>query len=251
MASEPVSLKDKVIAVTGASRGLGAVFARRLSEEGAQVVLLARPSDDLDKVGQSLPGSFTAHCDISDPDNVRSAFSRIQDKFGGLDVLVNNAAMDMPNPVEDATDKDIFAEVNTNLIGPILCIRSAIPLLKKMNGGDIINISSISVKQYTPYLSIYTATKGGLEALSSSLREELRHDNIRVAVLRAGGVAGTSLSAKWLPEHKQKYYEVLRSSGALSYIGGMVQASTFADTLVHLLKMPREAASDIVEVRGI
>jgi NAD(P)-dependent dehydrogenase (short-subunit alcohol dehydrogenase family) len=185
-------LRGRVAVVTGASRGLGVAITRRLIGEGAAVVLLARSGDKLGKLAAELGDPAVAlpvPCDVSDPGSVRNAFDDIAARCGRIDVLVNNAAVIGMALLEEASDEAIQEMVATNLLGPMFCARAAIPLLRAAGGGHIINISSRSVELARPYLSVYSATKGGLEAFSRTLAAELRPSAIRVSAIRVGPVA--------------------------------------------------------------
>lgn len=185
-----VSLEDRVAVVTGASKGIGVAIARRLSAEGAAVALLARTGSSLSELADDLGASATAFtCDVSDPASVTDTFKRIDGRYGRLDLLVNNAGIIGMSLLADASDENVLGQVATNLVGPILCSRAAIPLLQAAGGGHIINISSRSVELARPYLSVYSATKGGLEVFSRTLAVELRPERIRVSCIRVGPVA--------------------------------------------------------------
>jgi meso-butanediol dehydrogenase / (S,S)-butanediol dehydrogenase / diacetyl reductase len=197
-ASNPAgSLKDRVAVVTGASKGIGVAIARRLSAEGAAVALLARRGSSLRELAGDLGPAATAFtCDVSDPDSVTETFKRIEGRYQSIDLLVNNAGLIGMSLLADASDDHVLGQVGTNLVGPILCSRAAIPLLQTSNGGHIINISSRSVELARPYLSVYSATKGGLEVFSRTLAAELRPQGIRVSCIRVGPVAsGPDLQA--------------------------------------------------------
>jgi len=125
-------------------------------------------------------------CDVASPDSVRAAFSAIADKHPRIDVLINNAAIFEPFKIVDATDEQITGTVATNLAGPMLCARSAIPMMDR--GGHIINVSSESVAMTYPHLSVYQSTKAGVERFSASLYHELEPDGIRVSNVRAGSM---------------------------------------------------------------
>jgi meso-butanediol dehydrogenase / (S,S)-butanediol dehydrogenase / diacetyl reductase len=192
MPTEPGAglLAGRVAVVTGASRGLGVTIARRLGGEGAAVVLLARSAEKLRALADELgPSSVALRCDVSDPDSVRGAFAQIDERCGRVDLLVNNAAIIGMALLEEATDEAVLDMVATNLVGPMLCTRAAIPLLRAAGGGDVVNISSRSVELARPYLSVYSATKGGLEAFSRTMAAELRPNAIRVSAIRVGPIA--------------------------------------------------------------
>src|SRR6266480_3438483 len=132
------ALDGKVAVVTGASRGIGAVIAAGLAAEGASVALLARDKDRLTAAAEAIGELAVAvPTDVSDPDSVRDAFAAVADRFGRLDVLVNNAAVAWPHTVEAAADEQLQAEVGTNLLGPLYAIRAAVPLLRATSGGHV------------------------------------------------------------------------------------------------------------------
>jgi NAD(P)-dependent dehydrogenase (short-subunit alcohol dehydrogenase family) len=184
-------LGGKVAVVTGASKGIGAALARRFCAEGASVALLARSGDLLTALVEDLgvDRALAIPCDVGNPDEVRSAFAAIRQRFGSIDVLVNNAGLIGMSLLADAPDRSIIEIVSANLLGAIFCSREAIPLIKRSGGGHIVNISSRSVELARPYLSVYSATKGGLEVFTRTLAAELRPDRISVSTVRIGPTA--------------------------------------------------------------
>jgi NAD(P)-dependent dehydrogenase (short-subunit alcohol dehydrogenase family) len=190
-------LAGRVAAVTGASQGLGVAIARRLASEGCGVALLARRAGRLKALAEELgPAAVGFPCDVSDPGSVRHAFEGIAESFGRLHVLVNNAGTFEMSLLENASDGFIIGQVATNLVGPMLCSRAAIPLLREAGGGHILNISSRSVELARPYLSVYAGTKGGLEIFSRTLAAELRPNDISVSTIRVGPLATAEVRAK-------------------------------------------------------
>jgi meso-butanediol dehydrogenase/(S,S)-butanediol dehydrogenase/diacetyl reductase len=175
----------KIIAITGAGAGLGRALARRFAADGETVVLLGRNAAKVESVAKQIGDrAWAVGCDVSSPESVRGAFARIAGRHPRIDVLVNNAAVYEPFLVAEATDDQILKSITTNLAGPILCARAAIPLLGK--GGHIINVSSESVGMHFPYLVLYQSSKAGLERFSQGLHHELEPNGIRVSMVRAG-----------------------------------------------------------------
>lgn len=180
----------KVAVVTGASQGIGAAVARSLHDTGMAVALLARSEDKLVALAGELgERALPVTCDVGDPDSVRAAFGTIREHFGRVDLLVNNAGIIGMSLLGDADDAHVSSIVAANLLGPIWCSRAAIPLLDAAGGGDIVNISSRAVVLARPYLSVYAATKGGLETFTRTLAAELRPQGIRVSAIRVGPTA--------------------------------------------------------------
>jgi NAD(P)-dependent dehydrogenase (short-subunit alcohol dehydrogenase family) len=176
---------SKVIVITGAGAGLGRALARRFAADGETVVLLGRNAQKVEKVAAQIGDrALAVGCDVASPDSVRAAFTRIAERHPRIDVLINNAAVYEPFLIAEATDDQILKSVTINLAGPILCARSAIPLMGK--GSHIINVSSESVGMLFPHLVMYQSSKAGLERFSQGLHHELDPKGIRVTTVRAG-----------------------------------------------------------------
>lgn len=176
---------SKTIVITGAGVGLGRALARRFASEGEDVVLLGRTfakvKDAADEIGER---AMAVKCDVGSPDSVREAFAEIAKTHKTIDVLINNAALFEPFKVVEGSDAQILNAVITNLAGPMLCAREAIPMMVK--GSHIISVTSESVDMPFPHLSVYQSTKAGVERFSKSLSQELEGDGIRVTNIRAG-----------------------------------------------------------------
>jgi NAD(P)-dependent dehydrogenase (short-subunit alcohol dehydrogenase family) len=185
--SEPAAsgaLVGKVAVVSGATSGSGRAIARRFVAEGAEVVLLARGKERLMADAAALGSrALPIATDVGDPESVAAAFAEIADRYGRIDILVNNAAVYRPCAVEHLSDGDIEQQVRTNYLGPIYTCRAAIRLLKAAGGGDILNTSSESTLDPFPMLSVYVSSKAGLEAFSRTLATEVQDDDIRVTVV--------------------------------------------------------------------
>lgn len=175
----------KVIVITGAGGGLGRALARRFAADGDLVVLLGRTLARLQAVADEIGGrAMAVQCDVASPAAVRAAFAVIAARHPTIDVLINNAARAEHFMVAEASDAEIVGAVATNVIGPVLCAREAIPLMRR--GGQIFNVSSGAVDQAYPGLAVYSATKAALERFSLSLHRELEPQNISVTVVRPG-----------------------------------------------------------------
>jgi NAD(P)-dependent dehydrogenase (short-subunit alcohol dehydrogenase family) len=178
---------SKTIVITGAGIGLGRALARRFAEDGETVILLGRTASKVEAAAAEIgKRALAVQCDVASPDSVRAAFAEIAGQHPRIDVLINNAAIFEPFLIVNATDEQILNTVNANLAGPMLCARSAIPMMGR--GGHIINVSSESVAMYMPHLSVYQSSKAGVERFSASLFRELEPDGIRVSTVRAGAM---------------------------------------------------------------
>ncbi len=175
----------KTIAITGAGDGLGRVLARRFAADGDRVILLGRTGAKVEDVAKELGDPhFALQCDITQPDSVRNAFAAISERCGRIDVLINNAAAYEPFTLAEVTEEQILATIATNMAGPILCARAALPLLH--GGGHIINVSSESVRLKFAMQWLYTGTKAGMEVISEMWTRELFAEGVRSTVIQCG-----------------------------------------------------------------
>lgn len=246
-------LEGKTVVVTGAGQGLGRATAIALSENGARVALLGRTLNKVEATVQKMHGSGLAvETDLQNSDSVRAAFARVRDEFGGFDALINNAATYDIFKIESATDEQLKNSLDTNLLGPMMCIREAIPSMREQGGGDIINITTESVRSPIPYLTHYAASKGGLEVLSRGLREELRPDKIRVTILRLGSIADPEKTVlQWDPKIAEEFWKAFAASGHNKWVGAGMSLATVANNILQVLALPQEANVDLLELRSI
>ncbi len=246
-------LKGKTVVLTGAGQGLGRAAAIAFSEAGARVALLGRTLGKLEKTAEKMPGeSLAVSVSLDNPQSVREAFTQVAEKWGGIDILINNAASYDIFKIEAATDEQIQNSINTNLTAPVYCIREAIPLMRKNGGGHIVNISTESIHHPIPYLTLYAGSKGGLEVLTTGLKDELRPDNIRVTLLRLGGMADPDkTSAQFDPVVAGEFREAFVASGRDKMVGSLMSLSTVTGRMVQLLELPKDASIDILELRSV
>lgn len=245
------ALKGKVVVVTGASRGLGRALAQTLHAAGATVVPMARPSADLDAV-QALLGedALDLPCDLADPAAVRAAMKRVGEHYGRIDTVVHNAAVASLLTLEEATAADIQREFAVNLIGPANATSAAVPYLRQAGGGDLVFISSESVRMPYPYMSLYVASKAGLESLAAGLRSELRPQGTRVSVLRIGGLDNGTIGGQWDQKRADEFAAACTAGGYFHFTGKLFSVNSVAETLLAILSLPRDVNLDIVEARG-
>jgi short-subunit dehydrogenase len=178
-----MDIKDKVVLVTGASTGIGLAAARLLAKNGAKLALNARSKDKLEQLSKELPGSAAFPADMSDEFAVREMIDKIQARFGRIDILINNAGRGMHCPLESIDIKEYRKLLDLNVVGPLVAMQAAIPVMRKQGGGTIVNISSGTALMYAPGLSGYSATKRALNGLSLTARGELASDKIAVSVV--------------------------------------------------------------------
>ncbi|MFQ5513098.1 MAG: SDR family oxidoreductase [Myxococcota bacterium] len=244
-------LQGRVALVTGGSRGIGLALARALRAESACVALVARGRGDLERAAAELgPDTLPLVADISDPDAVRRSFRELERRFGRLDMLINNAALSQLHKLEEASDEDLARAVGANLMGVLYCVREAIPMLRRSEQGEILNISSESVQRPFPYLSVYAATKGAIEVLSLALRQELRPDGIRVTLFRTGASASEGLARDWPAERAARAIELWKEQGLLEFAGQPMPTEVVAESIVHALTRPHGSSVDFLELRS-
>jgi NADP-dependent 3-hydroxy acid dehydrogenase YdfG len=186
-----MELKGKVALVTGASSGIGASIVRALARCGFRIVLAARSEIDLKKVAASCPEgteTLVVPTDVRDEEQVRRMVERTIERFGQLDVLVNNAGLGVFKPVIDLTAEEFDAIVSVNLRGAFLATKYALPHMYARNDGAVINISSIAGKHGFASGGAYCASKFGLMGLMECVFHEARRHDVRVVTITPGSV---------------------------------------------------------------
>jgi short-subunit dehydrogenase len=178
-----MDVKGKVAIVTGASGGIGLATAKLLSSKGAKLVLVARSKDKLEKLAKELPNTVAVPADISKVDEVKNMVKQAYQHFDRIDILVNNAGQGYDVPVEK-TDLEVFHYIfDLDVVGPVVAMKEAIPIMRKQGGGAIVNVSSGTALMYLPNNGPYSALKRALAHISLTARQELKEDKIAVTVV--------------------------------------------------------------------
>ncbi|AHH94022.1 SDR family NAD(P)-dependent oxidoreductase [Kutzneria albida] len=184
-------LRDKVALVTGASSGIGEATAESLAAEGASVVLAARRTDRLESLRQRLEEKgaqvLAVTLDVADERSCTEAVAATVDRFGRLDVLVNNAGVMLLGPIHQADTSDWTRMVNTNLLGSMFMAHAALPHLLDTRG-TIVQVSSVAGRVARSGSGGYNATKWGINAFCESLRQEVTERGVRVVLVEPGAV---------------------------------------------------------------
>lgn len=187
---------NRICLITGGTRGIGRALAGRLLAEHDMVAITGTSSDGAMAAASALAAASNdasrvvgVTCDVRDASSVEAAVRTTVARFGGLDVLVNNAGVGVGAPVADMSSEEWDRIIGTNLTGVFNCCRAVIPQLRTRGGGWIINVSSLASKNPFAGGAAYCATKAGLNAFSEALMQEVRYDGIRVAYVLPGSVA--------------------------------------------------------------
>jgi short-subunit dehydrogenase len=182
-----VNLAESRVVVTGASRGLGASLAEALAAKGARVVLVARSADAIAKLAADLGGeSYPA--DLSDYEAIDPLVARIE-ADGPIDVLVNNAGLDLMGALIDVSAADIHQLLMVDLVAPVLFARAVIPGMLERDRGHILNFSSLAATNALPGMAAYSTAKAGLSHFTAALRADLRGTAVTTTLAEIGPIA--------------------------------------------------------------
>ncbi len=195
-------LTDKVAIVTGAARGLGRGLAERLAAEGATVVVTdvneAGAKQAADEIGGSCVG---LGCDVSDYDSVEAMVAQVKDRFGRIDVLVNNAGWDKAAPFLEL-ERDLWPKIiGINLYGVLNTSRAVLPIMAEQGSGSVVNISSDAGRVGSSGEAVYSAAKGGVIAFTKSTARELARKQVRVNCV-CPGPSDTQLFAEFAGDNQ-------------------------------------------------
>lgn len=211
-ARTPYSFNGKVALITGGSRGLGLVLARQLLEQGASVALMARDEAELQRAADELRqrggDTLTYAGDVAVKEEAEGAVRAAVQRFGRLDVLINNAGVIQVGPLQHMQLADFTEAMGVHFFGPLYTMMAALPHMRSQGGGRIVNIASIGGKIPMPQLAPYCASKFALVGLSSGVRGELQSDNIVVTTVCPWLMrTGSHFNAQFKGKHKQTFAE--------------------------------------------
>jgi len=233
------SLKGKIAAVTGGTRGIGRAIVERLLREEAAVALCGRTRESAERAAGELAALGTVigvGADVSRPEEVSRFFQAIDRKFGGLDILVNNAGGAVFKKVAEMTPEEWHQNIDLNLNGPFYCTREALTRFRHRGAGFVVNISSLAAKNPFSGGAAYNASKFGLNGFTEALMLDHRHDNVRVCSIMPGSVDTnfTGDPGKSRPQDSATW---------------MIAAEDVAETVALVLKMPARTMVSRVEMR--
>ncbi|MDH6256288.1 SDR family oxidoreductase [Bradyrhizobium sp. BR13661] len=235
---------QKVALVTGAARGIGLATAKKFLAEGWRVALLDIEGELQARAAAALndpDNTLAIACDVSDAAAVGAATAAVMNRFGRLDALVNNAGVAVFAPVLETSNADWNRIMAVNLSGPFLCTKAAVPLMRELGGGAIVNITSISAVRASTLRSAYGTSKAGLAHLTKQLAVELASLNIRVNAVAPGPIDTAMAKEVHTREIRADYHDAIPlnrygleeelaeaiyflCSGSASYITGQILA---------------------------
>jgi 3-oxoacyl-[acyl-carrier protein] reductase len=231
-----MTFEGKVAVVTGASKGIGYAIADALAKNGASVFICARDKSELRRAVEDLSRSGRIEgeiCDVRSEDQVRMMLEECERRFGGVDVLVNNAGMGIfGKTVEEMSPGEFRQTLETNLFGVYYACHHAIPMMKRRGGGYIINISSLAGQNPHPKMAAYNASKFGLNGFTEAMMQEVRQDNIKLSYICPGSV--NTYFGGDEPSREQAW---------------QLQPADIAQVVIDLLAMDPRALPSKVEIR--
>ncbi len=206
----------QVVIITGASSGLGLATARCFASQGASVVMAARDPDRLHCAAtgllQATDGRILAvPCDITNREDVGRLVRTVIGRFGRIDVLVNNAGIGMIAPFESVQIEDAITLFKTNFFGALNCAQAVLPQMRHQRKGYIVNVASVGGLRGVPNISIYSASKAALIAMSDALRLEVKPFGINVTVICAGRISETAFFDRAKSYGAVELYQVLHT----------------------------------------
>ncbi|WP_433296608.1 oxidoreductase [Pseudonocardia sp. CA-142604] len=228
--------------ITGCSTGLGRSLAEAVLDAGHDAVVTARDESTVrDLVTAHTDTALGLTLDVTEPAHVCAAVRRAEERFGQVDVLVNNAGYGYRAAVEEGEDTDVRQLFDTNLFGAIAMIRAVLPGMRARRSGTIVNISSIGARRCPPGSGYYSATKAALEAMTSSLRKEVQPLGITALAVEPGAFR-TDFAGRSLTQSAQAIHDYAETAGKRRKENDTVHGTQPGD--------PTRAAAAIIEVVG-
>lgn len=238
------------VLVTGASSGIGAAIAEAFGTLGWPVALGARRVDRLEELARSIGETggraLARHLDVSDPPSIDAFFSAAENEFGPIDVVVNNAAIGVPGFLQDLSPAEIEAELRTNLLGPMLIARRALPSMVARRSGSLVFISSMSAVEPRPMQAGYTAAKMGLEGVARTLRMDLEGTGVRSIIVRPGPTR-SEFGLGWDGQRLMQVVEAWQRWGFLRH-NEMLDPEQVAAAVVRAVTAPPGMGTDVVQL---
>jgi clavulanate-9-aldehyde reductase len=238
-------LSDQVVAVTGASSGIGEATALACARAGAAVALAARRMDKIEALEQQIIDdggrAIAVRTDVGEEDQARAFIERAHGELGRLDILVNNAGVMLLGPIENAPTEEWRRMIHANVFGVLYCTHAALPLMRAQGSGHIVNVSSVAGRVARAGSGVYNLTKFGVGAFSESLRQEAVPLGVRVTTIEPGAVATE------LPDHNRP--EVLEQMSKRFAGVTPLAAEDIATAIMYAVGQPPNVSVNEVLVR--
>jgi len=240
-----IDLSGQVVAVTGASSGIGEATALACARAGAAVALAARRIDRIEALAERIVQeggqALALQADVGEEDQARTFVERAHSELGRLDVLVNNAGVMLLGPIENASTEEWRRMIHANVFGVLYCTHAALPLMHAQGSGHILNVSSVAGRVARAGSGVYNLTKFGVGAFSESLRQEAVALGIRVTLVEPGAVATE------LPSHNRP--EVLEQMAKRFAGVTPLAAEDIANAVLYVIGQPPNVSVNEVLIR--
>ena len=240
-----VDLAGKVVAVTGASSGIGEATAVVCAHAGAAVSLAARRTDRIEALAQRIAAdgrrALAITADVGEEEQANAFVQRTHAELGRLDVLVNNAGVMLLGPIENAPTEEWRRMIDANVFGVLYCTHAALPLMRAQGSGHIVNVSSVAGRVARLGSGVYNLTKWGVGAFSESLRQEAVPLGVRVTLVEPGAVATE------LPGHNRP--EIIEQMAKQFEGVAPLLAEQIADAILYAIGQPDNVSVNELLVR--
>jgi NADP-dependent 3-hydroxy acid dehydrogenase YdfG len=240
-------IKDRVVAITGASSGIGEATALACAQAGAKVALGARRADRIEELAARINAdggqAVAIETDVTDEAGARAFVEGAREQLGGLHGLVNNAGLMLLGPVEGADTDHWRRMIDVNCLGLLYCTHAALPIMREEGAGHIVNLSSVAGRIAALGSAVYNLTKWGVTGFSEGLRQEALHANIRVTIIEPGYVE-TELQG-----HNEGNPIVMEAMEKTRQQLDPLQADDIADAILHALTRPQHVSINEVLIR--
>jgi len=243
---QPESIAGKAIVISGGTTGIGRSTAQRLAAEGARVLIFGRHDEELQDALKDIQSTARGStvvglvADAAVPQDINRVFEVADDKLGGVDVLINNAA-ESAGSILESDYEDWKSVVEINLLGYMTACRKAVDRMREKHDGIIVNIGSISAKRRSKGDDIYVATKSAVRGFTESLSKEVNEMGIRVTLIEPG-LVGTNMTTERVPVDEQPQQEAE---------GQMLKAEDIAECVRYVLMQPKRCDISMIQIRPI
>jgi NADP-dependent 3-hydroxy acid dehydrogenase YdfG len=240
-----IDLSGQVVAVTGASSGIGEATALACARAGAAVALAARRAERIEELARRIVAeggiAIAVRADVGEEEQARAFVERAHGELGRLDVLVNNAGVMLLGPIENAPTDEWRQMVHVNVFGVLYCTHAALPLMHAQGSGHIVNVSSVAGRFARAGSGVYNLTKFGVGAFSEALRQEVAPIGLRVSVVEPGAV-DTELAGHNRPEVLEQISKTFSGVERLS-------SEDIADAILYTISRPQNVSINEVLIR--